>query len=120
MKRRMREAGERILFWAITETVRERSRPVWESRRPLPKPYGSLKMLFKIADFPFPSMILTAEGLLPRITDEDFQDMDKIFIQIEINQGLYLNSKTNRIVGSRIKEVRERVRKVFRTFSVTF
>ena len=49
-----------------------------------------------------------------------FSRLDKIFIQIEINQGLYLNSKTNRIAGSRIKEVRERVHKVFSTFSVTF
>ncbi len=49
-----------------------------------------------------------------------FSGQDKIFIQIEINQGLYFDRKTNRIVGSRIQEVRKRVHKVFRTFSVTF
>ena len=49
-----------------------------------------------------------------------FSGNDKFFMQIEINQGLYLNSEKNRIVGSRIKDVRERVHKVFRSFSVTF
>jgi len=45
-----------------------------------------------------------------------FSDNDRLFMQIEINQGLYLRKGTNRIDGSRIKDVRERLHKVFDFF----
>lgn len=43
-------------------------------------------------------------------------DNDRIFIQIEINQGLYLHSETNRIDRIRISDIRERVHRVFDVF----
>ena len=49
-----------------------------------------------------------------------FSGHDRIFIQIEINQGLYFNRETNRVMEKQLDEVRERVHKVFRNFSVTF
>jgi N-formylglutamate deformylase len=42
-----------------------------------------------------------------------FPGNDRIFMQIEINQGLYLNGITKQVVESRIKDVRKRVHKVF-------
>ena len=46
-----------------------------------------------------------------------FSGNDKVFMQVEINQGLYLHSETNRIIGKKIEDVRERVHKVFDFFS---
>ena len=45
-----------------------------------------------------------------------FPGNDRIFMQIEINQGLYFHSGIKQIVEKKIKDVRERVHKVFDVF----
>ncbi len=56
-------------------------------------------------------------GYITRYYGQNFAENGRIFLQIEINQGLYIDRETNRMAPARIKDVQERVHEAFQMFA---